>query len=136
MLRCLPLQIRPLWRHYFENTQGLIFVVDSADRARMGEARDELHNILKEVCAALHARLGRKGTLPSGLALAVSLLARIASIAAIHWPRHTLFDALQAAFPESAVVLVLANKQDLPGAMSAAEITEALDLSAAWKRNW
>jgi len=27
-------QIRPLWRHYFANTQGLIFVVDSNDRDR------------------------------------------------------------------------------------------------------
>merc|ERR1712224_139283 len=34
-------KIRPLWRHYFQNTQGLIFVVDSNDRDRIGEARDE-----------------------------------------------------------------------------------------------
>ena len=25
-------KIRPLWRHYYQNTQGLIFVVDSNDR--------------------------------------------------------------------------------------------------------
>ena len=43
------LQIRPLWRHYFQNTQGLIFVVDSNDRDRVGEARDELHRMLNEV---------------------------------------------------------------------------------------
>jgi ADP-ribosylation factor family len=52
-------QIRPLWRHYFQNTQGLIFVVDSNDRDRIGEARDELHRMLNEVrgCAqAMHAR--------------------------------------------------------------------------------
>ncbi|KAI3980548.1 hypothetical protein MKX01_025113 [Papaver californicum] len=24
-------KIRPLWRHYFQNTQGLIFVIDSND---------------------------------------------------------------------------------------------------------
>jgi hypothetical protein len=42
-------QIRPLWRHYFQNTQGLIFVVDSNDRDRVGEARDELHRMLNEV---------------------------------------------------------------------------------------
>lgn len=28
-------KIRPLWRHYFSNTQGLIFVVDSNDRDRI-----------------------------------------------------------------------------------------------------
>lgn len=43
------MQIRPLWRHYFQNTQGLIFVVDSNDRDRIGEARDELHRMLNEV---------------------------------------------------------------------------------------
>merc|ERR1711973_673870 len=32
-------KIRPLWRHYYQNTQGLIFVVDSNDRERIGEAR-------------------------------------------------------------------------------------------------
>ena len=30
-------KIRPLWRHYFANTQGLIFVVDSNDRDRAAE---------------------------------------------------------------------------------------------------
>uniref|UniRef100_A0A3Q7FZI3 ADP-ribosylation factor n=2 Tax=Solanum lycopersicum TaxID=4081 RepID=A0A3Q7FZI3_SOLLC len=41
-------KIRPLWRHYFQNTQGLIFVVDSNDRDRISEARDELHRMLNE----------------------------------------------------------------------------------------
>lgn len=45
----LHIQIRPLWRHYFQNTQGLIFVVDSNDRDRVVEARDELHRMLNEV---------------------------------------------------------------------------------------
>jgi len=47
--RLFAAQIRPLWRHYFQNTQGLIFVVDSNDRDRIGEARDELHRMLNEV---------------------------------------------------------------------------------------
>lgn len=46
---CASSQIRPLWRHYFQNTQGLIFVVDSNDRDRIGEARDELQRMLNEV---------------------------------------------------------------------------------------
>jgi hypothetical protein len=41
-------KIRPLWRHYFQNTQGLIFVVDSNDRERIDEARDELARMLSE----------------------------------------------------------------------------------------
>merc|ERR1719479_25245 len=39
-------KIRPLWRHYFQNTQGLIFVVDSNDRERISEAKDELQKML------------------------------------------------------------------------------------------
>jgi len=41
-------KIRPLWRHYFQNTQGIIFVVDSNDRDRVAEAREELQRMLNE----------------------------------------------------------------------------------------
>ena len=41
-------KIRPLWRHYFQNTQGLIFVVDSSDRDRVELAKEELHRMLGE----------------------------------------------------------------------------------------
>ena len=34
-------KLRPLWKHYFNNTDGLIFVVDSADRERVGRAAQE-----------------------------------------------------------------------------------------------
>ncbi|KAJ6982509.1 ADP-ribosylation factor family protein [Populus alba x Populus x berolinensis] len=81
-------KIRPLWRHYFQNTQGLIFVVDSNDRDRVGEARDELHRMLNE-------------------------------------------DELR-----DAVLLVFANKQDLPNAMNAAEITDKLGLHSLRQRHW
>ena len=73
-------KIRPLWRHYYQNTQGLIFVVDSNDADRIDAARDELHRMLNE-------------------------------------------DELR-----DAVLLVFANKQDLPNAMSAAEMTDKLGL--------
>jgi len=41
-------QLRTLWRHYFENTNGLIFVVDSHDRERIDEVRKVLHETLAE----------------------------------------------------------------------------------------
>jgi len=81
-------KIRPLWRHYYQNTQGLIFVIDSNDRDRIGEAREELSKMLAE-------------------------------------------DEMR-----DAVCLVFANKQDLPNAMSAAEITEKLGLSQLRNRQW
>ncbi|KAI9779113.1 MAG: hypothetical protein M1816_003736 [Peltula sp. TS41687] len=82
-------KIRPLWRHYFQNTQGIIFVVDSNDRDRIApEARDELQRMLNE-------------------------------------------DELK-----NALLLVFANKQDLPNAMSAAEITDALGLHSLRQRSW
>ena len=81
-------KIRPLWRHYFQNTQGLIFVVDSNDRERIAEARDELMRMLNE-------------------------------------------DELR-----DAVLLVFANKQDLPNAMNAAEITDRLGLHSLRNRHW
>ncbi|KAF4716884.1 Arf GTPase arf1, partial [Perkinsus olseni] len=81
-------KIRPLWRHYYQNTQGLIFVVDSNDRDRMDDAKEELHRMLNE---------------------------------------EELRDAC---------VLVFANKQDLPNAMTAAEVTEKLGLHSLRHRNW
>merc|ERR1711998_144250 len=41
-------KIRKLWRYYYANTKGLIFVVDSNDRDRIEDAREELHQILGE----------------------------------------------------------------------------------------
>merc|ERR1719491_1451441 len=35
-------KIRKLWRHYYQNTQGLIFVVDSNDRDRIQDAREKM----------------------------------------------------------------------------------------------
>ncbi|KAB5556983.1 hypothetical protein DKX38_007892 [Salix brachista] len=81
-------KIRPLWRHYFQNTQGLIFVIDSNDRDRVTEARDELHRMLSE-------------------------------------------DELR-----DATLLIFANKQDLPNAMSVSEITDKLGLHSLRQRRW
>ena len=41
-------KIRRLWRHYFQGTNALVFVVDSNDRERLDEARDELHRLAAE----------------------------------------------------------------------------------------
>ena len=81
-------KIRPLWRHYYQNTQGLIFVVDSNDRDRIDDARAELHKMLEE---------------------------------------EEMRDA---------VLLVYANKQDLPNAMTAAEVTDKLGLQQMRSRQW
>jgi small GTP-binding protein len=41
-------RLRALWRHYYENTDGVIFIVDSSDRARIKLARDELHKTMED----------------------------------------------------------------------------------------
>merc|ERR1712118_595879 len=41
-------KIRKLWRHYYQNTQGLIFIIDSSDRDRIDDAREELTKMLNE----------------------------------------------------------------------------------------
>nr|XP_033799998.1 ADP-ribosylation factor-like [Geotrypetes seraphini] len=42
-------KIRILWKHYFINTDGLVFVVDSSDSERFSEAKEELKAILEDV---------------------------------------------------------------------------------------
>ncbi len=81
-------KIRPLWRHYYTGTHALVFVVDSQDRDRIEEARQELHRIIGD---------------------------------------REMREAL---------LLVFANKQDLPGAMSPAEVTEKLGLHRMRDRSW
>ena len=80
---------------YKQNTQGIIFVVDSNDRERIDDssgsdnsAKEELHRMLAE-------------------------------------------DELR-----EAVLLVFANKQDLPNAMSVNEVTERLGLNQLRNRQW
>nr|GLL49955.1 ADP-ribosylation factor 2 [Ipomoea trifida] len=106
-------KIRPLWRHYFQNTQGLIFVVDSNDRDRIVEARDELHRMLNEGIYRFE-----------NVSAVIRLEAREQNLALF---KDELRDA---------VLLVFANKQDLPNAMNAAEITDKLGLHSLRQRHW
>ncbi|CAF0932350.1 unnamed protein product [Rotaria sordida] len=41
-------KIRPYWRNYFENTDVLIYVIDSSDRKRFDETNQELSELLEE----------------------------------------------------------------------------------------
>jgi len=41
-------KLRPLWRHYFNNTDGLIYVVDSLDKDRIAKAASEFKVELTE----------------------------------------------------------------------------------------
>lgn len=40
--------IRPYWRNYYDQTDALIYVIDSADRRRMEETQIELQQLLDE----------------------------------------------------------------------------------------
>ncbi|BGP38958.1 ADP-ribosylation factor-like protein 2 [Rhodotorula kratochvilovae] len=40
--------LRPYWRNYFEQTDAVVWVVDSSDRARMEDCKRELHELLME----------------------------------------------------------------------------------------
>mmetsp|Transcript_21252 Transcript_21252/g.33983 ORF Transcript_21252/g.33983 Transcript_21252/m.33983 type:complete len:195 (+) Transcript_21252:125-709(+) len=89
--------IRPLWRHYYQGTEAIIFVVDSNDRERIDggqhdynddNVRDQLHSMLAD-------------------------------------------DLLK-----DSVLLVLANKQDLPQAMSVDEVSRRLKLHSLKNREW
>ena len=81
-------KIRKLWKHYFQNTDAVIFVVDSNDRDRVAMASEEMHRLLQDE-----------------------------ELATAH-------------------VLVLANKQDLPNAMSASEVADKMRLSTMRHRQW
>jgi ADP-ribosylation factor-like protein 2 len=80
--------LRSYWRNYFEATDGMVWVVDSADRRRLGDCAEELQNLLVQEKLA------------------------------------------------GASLLVLANKQDLAGALTLKEIGETLRLDSITNRHW
>ena len=41
-------EIRPYWKNYYDNTDGMVFVVDSSDEERLGECVEELQTLLAE----------------------------------------------------------------------------------------
>lgn len=41
-------KVRTLWRHYYPGTDALIFVIDSSDRERFDQSRDELGRAMSE----------------------------------------------------------------------------------------
>jgi len=41
-------RLRTLWRHYYDNVQAVIFVLDSSDQDRIDTAREELMKLLGE----------------------------------------------------------------------------------------
>ena len=81
-------KIRVLWKHYYQNTDGLIFVVDSNDRDRIEDAAEELKKMLAE---------------------------------------EELKDC---------AVLVMANKQDLNGALSPNDVTDKMGMEQLEGRSW
>jgi GTP-binding protein SAR1 len=40
--------VRHIWRDYYVNADAIVFVVDSADRERVDEAKRELHAVMEE----------------------------------------------------------------------------------------
>merc|ERR1711924_205631 len=74
--------------YYYQGTNAIIYVVDSNDRDRIEDAREELAKMLTE-----------------------------------------------AELRES-ILLVLANKQDLPNSLSTAEVAEKLGLNSVRDRQW
>eukprot|EP01088_Endostelium_zonatum_P001143 TRINITY_DN11433_c0_g1_i1.p1 TRINITY_DN11433_c0_g1~~TRINITY_DN11433_c0_g1_i1.p1 ORF type:complete len:177 (-),score=40.13 TRINITY_DN11433_c0_g1_i1:71-601(-) len=81
-------KFRRLWHHYCQNSSGVIFVIDSTDRDRLPEAKEELYRILKE-------------------------------------------DSLQ-----DVILLILANKQDVEGAMTKDDISRELEMDKLSKKNY
>ena len=44
--------IRPYWKNYYENTDGIVFVVDSSDEERLNECVEELNSLMAEEALA------------------------------------------------------------------------------------
>jgi len=65
-------KIRALWKHYYQNTQALVYVVDSNDVERVNEAAEELHSMLQydDLRDATVLILANKQDLPQAIGVA------------------------------------------------------------------
>jgi len=65
-------KIRPLWRHYYDGSDAVIFVVDANDRDRMETVALELHKLLEapELSEAHLLVFANKQDLPQSLSAA------------------------------------------------------------------
>ena len=81
-------KIRPLWKHYFNGTQGLIFVVDSTDKERLDEAKEELQIVLND-CDLQNTKLlvlANKQDLPQSLSVSeISKRIGLTSLSTHQW---------------------------------------------------
>mmetsp|Transcript_29234 Transcript_29234/g.40387 ORF Transcript_29234/g.40387 Transcript_29234/m.40387 type:complete len:183 (-) Transcript_29234:141-689(-) len=62
-------KIRKLWKHYYEGVRGVIFVIDSTDRDRVDEAKEEVFGLLNEpeLKDAVFLILSNKKDLPKAM---------------------------------------------------------------------
>ncbi|XP_022333651.1 ADP-ribosylation factor-like protein 2 [Crassostrea virginica] len=80
--------LRSYWRNYFESTDGLIWVVDCADRMRLQDCKQELKNLLVEerLAGATLLVFANKQDLPGALpAEKIRELLDLDSIKTHHW---------------------------------------------------
>uniref|UniRef100_T1JGU0 ADP-ribosylation factor-like protein 2 n=1 Tax=Strigamia maritima TaxID=126957 RepID=T1JGU0_STRMM len=80
--------LRSYWRNYFETTDGLVWVVDSADRRRLNDCKHELHGLLKEerLAGATLLVFSNKHDLPGAMSIEeISELLELNNIASHHW---------------------------------------------------
>ncbi|KAK2951026.1 putative ADP-ribosylation factor 6 [Blattamonas nauphoetae] len=124
-------KLRHLWHHYYAGADAIIYVVDSADTERLACAandcedcaRDELRRMLNysELKCALrvHADPSFFSSIP------VSFLVHLPLTHSLSLP------------PRDASLLVFANKQDMAGACSPAQIRDRLQLDLICRdRSW
>ncbi|XP_061174097.1 ADP-ribosylation factor-like protein 2 [Saccostrea cucullata] len=80
--------LRSYWRNYFESTDGLIWVVDCADRMRLQDCKQELQSLLVEerLAGATLLVFANKQDLPGALpAEKIRELLDLDSIKTHHW---------------------------------------------------
>ena len=124
-------KIRPLWRHYFQGTDAVIFVVDSLDEERLDGSSQNAYERSGKQPFQNQNRSHESCFFTMHMILILFVFVFI-SISA----REEFTSVLMADELRNAAVLVFANKQDLPKALPVSEIADRLQLPKLRGHPW
>eukprot|EP01084_Bolivina_argentea_P205530 351091_1 len=131
-------KVRPLWHHYYQNSQAIIYVIDSIDRERLNpnliKSSKECNVLINGYVRIIEQVLHNKIIPKSIVAICYQYYFDMLETGSAKTELYKVLNDKE--IEDDTVLLIYANKQDLPNAMSVEEIKNELELDKITNRKW